>query len=252
MSDNIYFTGQGKLLLATRAATGQPGAMRWVGNASAVSIALETEQLQHNESYSGQRLVDLRIQTGKSATMSMTLESFSADNLALGLYGKKSTVDSASISEEVLPTGLVAGDIVRLAHPDVSTITIKDSTSGTAKNVKAEDFAIYSEKHGSIQIKKVTGYAQPFKVSYTHAGYSNVSMFATPPPERWVRFEGLNIADSNKAVLVELYRVSIDPLADLPLITTEVGQITLTGAALVDSTKAADGRLGQIGQVIRL
>ena len=45
-----YFYGQGKVFLAHRQAIGKPGAIRWIGDVSALSRALTVERLNHKES----------------------------------------------------------------------------------------------------------------------------------------------------------------------------------------------------------
>ena len=63
----MYFSGQGRVYIATRAANGLPAAMRWVGNVPDLKITLETEKLEHKESSSGQRQTDLSLITGKKS-----------------------------------------------------------------------------------------------------------------------------------------------------------------------------------------
>lgn len=67
--------------------------------------------------------------------------------------------------------------------------------------------------------------------------------------DRWVKFDGLNTVDSNRQVVVDLYKVNFDPVAQLDLINDDVMKFELSGGALYDSTKEADTVLGQFGRV---
>ncbi len=59
-------------------------------------------------------------------------------------------------------------------------------------------------------------------------------MFTQPLPERWVRFEGLNTADSNREVVIDLSRVAINPAKELSVILDDAlpNSITLFDLAV--------------------
>lgn len=245
-----YFSGQGKVLVG-KATDGKVGALRYVGNCPALQVELTTETTEHKESHSGQRLTDMRLVTSKMANITITLEDFTKQNLALGLYGTAAQTAGASVTDEALPAGLKAGDLVRLAHPGVSAVSVKNRTN--AALAAATDYEVHSADHGSLKIlKDIAATGQPLKASYTHRAYTNVTMFDAASTDNWVRFEGLNTADSNTPVLIELYRVSFDPLANLGAISDELLQMELQGSALYDSTKTDDAQLGQFGRVVML
>ena len=77
-------------------------------------------------------------------------------------------------------------------------------------------------------------------------------MFTQPLPERWIRFEGLNTADSNREVVIDLYRVAINPAKELSVITDELLKFELSGQVLADTLKPAAGDLGQFGRIVLL
>ena len=73
-----------------------------------------------------------------------------------------------------------------------------------------------------------------------------------PLPERWIRFEGLNTADGNREVVIDLYRVAINPAKELSIITDELLKFELSGQVLADLTKPVGGDLGQFGRLVLL
>jgi len=246
-----YYSGQGRVFVAERdSVTGKPGAFKFLGNVPSLNLGLAVEKLEHREATSGQRLVDATIQTSKQMTLSMALEDFTAANLSMAFYGNNAAVTGASVVDEVLPTTLATGDYVRLNHTKVSAVVVKDSAATPATLVAGTNYVVSSADHGSLQIVNPGAFVQPFKVSYTYGGYANVTMFQQASKERWLRFEGLNTADGNKPVLIELYKVVLDPISDFGALTDEIASFTLEAEALYDATKQADAALGGFGRII--
>lgn len=245
-----YFSGQGRVYLAARDSSGNPQAMRWVGNVPDLKVTLNIDTVEHKESYSGQRLTDLQLIRGKDGEFSCTLEDFSVENLELTLYGTTTTTTSSSVSNETLPT-VAVGETWLLANPFVSSVSIVDS-AGTPKTLPSTQYTVH-ENQGAITFNDITTggpYTQPFKVSYTRAGSKRVAMFRSAQPEVWLRFDGLNTADGNKPIILDLYRVAITPTRDLSMISEELQRFELTGRVLADLTKINDAALGQFGRVL--
>src|SRR4051812_6736981 len=105
-----YLYGQGKLYVAKRDANGMPKKLRWFGDTSEAKLSLKTDTLNHKESFTGQRATALKLTTGKEASFEFTLMELSKENLAMELYGKVTGIASGSITGEVAPLALVAGD----------------------------------------------------------------------------------------------------------------------------------------------
>lgn len=247
-----YFSGQGKVYVAERDSNGNAKAFRFIGNVPALNVSLSLDKLEHKEATSGQRLKDLEIIREKNAEFNCTLEEFTIKNLAMAFYGIDAAITGSTVTAEVMPSALVAGDIVRTRYGDISSVVVKDSAGSPATLVAGTDYRINSAKHGSIEILNVGSYVQPFKVDYAYAAQSNLPLFTGAAKERWVRFEGLNTADSDRPLLVELYKVKIDPATDFALINDELAQFELGGAVLDDPTKSADAVLGRFGRIVLL
>lgn len=249
----MYFSGQGKVLVAT-AVNGVPGVFRHVGNAKGVAFTLGTDTFEHKESMTGQRLTDLRLITGKTAGVKFTLEDFKKENLALALYGVSSVIGAGTVTAEVLPSTIAAADFVRLAKQKVSSVVVKDSTPTTPKTlIQGTNYRVSNTDLGTLEFLELTTgapFVQPFKADYANALVTNNNMFTTAQPEVWLRFEGLNTADSNKGVLVELYRCALSPLTELALINDELAVLDMSGSVLYDDTKVGDTLLGQFGRIV--
>lgn len=245
------FRGQGKVYAAVRGTDGFPLALPWLGNASELNVKFETEKIEHKESYTGQRLVDSTIITGKTASMSMRLDDFDLDRLALGLYGAKATITGAAVTAEVFPT-VALNDEVVTKNPVISAVVIKDSAGTPATLTLGTHYTITDAGFGRVKFINLAAFVQPFKIDYTYATRVQSGMFTVAAPERWLRFEGLNTANGDKKVIVDLYKVQISPLSELALIGDEHGSYELTGSVLLDTTKADGDPLGKFGRVIDL
>lgn len=246
-----YFSGQGRVFLASRDSNGNPINLRWVGNVPDLKISLNVETIEHKESYSGQRLTDLQLIKSKDGEFSCTLEDFSVENLELSLYGQTTTTASGSVTGELLASGVVAGDMRLLANTFVSSVVVKDSDT-PPNTLPASQYQVFASQ-GAIKFIDITSggpYVQPFKVDYSYGGSKQVAMFRAAQPEVWLRFDGVNTADSNRPVIVDLYRVAINPTKDLSMIGDELQRFELTGRVLADLTKPDSGSMGQFGRMI--
>lgn len=253
----IYFSGQGKLLVAPRLSNGQPGMFRWMGNVPELVVTPNRTTREKRESYTGQRSVDLRLTQELNIGFRFVLERFSKQNLALGLYGQSFERSAGTAVTHEIPA-LEVGGIYSLPHAQVSNVSIEDST-GTPVVLDPYDpeteagHYILNAAHGSFEVVALPVSTEaPFTVEYDHAAQTDLSMFTQPAPERFYRFEGLNTAQSNQPVVVELYRGESNPFSELPLINDEEAQMPVEGILLVDSARPVDAQLGQFGRIILL
>ena len=248
-----YFSGQGRVYIGARDVSGNPQGLNFVGNVPELKVSLSVETLEHQESTSGQRLTDLQLIKTKKGEFSCTLEELIAVNLSLALYGSTVEQTSGSVTAEALPNPTTVGSLYLLAKQNVSSVVVKDS-SATPKTLPSSQYSL-NAKHGSLSINDKTAggpYVEPFKIDYAYGTAQSTSLFTQPLPERWVRFEGLNTADSNREVVIDLYRVAINPAKELSIITDELLKFELSGQVLADTLKPAAGDLGQFGRIVLL
>lgn len=244
-----YFSGQGRVYLARRDAAGNPLSMRWVGNVPDLKLSLKTETIEHRESYSGQRLTDLQLIKSKDGEFSCTLEDILIENFELSLYGTTSSMTSGTVVDEALPSGITSGEMRLLSKQFVSSVNISDSATTPATLVNGTHYKVH-EAQGAIEFINVTGFTQPFLVDYSYGAAKSVAMFRSAQPEVWLRFDGYNTADNNRPVIVDLYRVAINPTKDLSLISDQLNRFELSGRVLADVTKAMEPTLGQFGRIV--
>ena len=249
---SYYASFQGRVYLGKRDLNGNPIEVRSPGNVADLKLSLKTEVLEHYESQSGQRSLDHRMIKSKSATIMLAIEEFTKENLALALYGTHVATASGTVTDEPIGGATpVVGDRYFLAHPKVSTLVVKDS-AGTPATLTLGTHYTADTDFGALQFLDTTGLTAPFKASYAFGDVSEIGIFTQPLPERFLRLEGMNTAQGNAPVLVELYRVAFDPLKELALISNEYNKFELEGSLLADSTKPYDAVLGQFGRIVQI
>lgn len=319
-----YYSGQGVVLIGERDATGKPKGLVAQGNVPALSIGIETSVIEHKESQTGQRGIDLRLTTETKATLKMTLENFIGETLALALRGDQTVKKAGAVVAEALK--LYNGKVLPLANVKLSSVVVKRgattltaytndatpydyklnseagsikmndgsvvalaglTTGGTAptaitvgnptvitvaNTAVVGDYAAFSGFTGADaalvngKAHKIT-VASPTSVSidldttgktitlgtplsafdgvaltadYSYAAQFLVNALTTAAPERYLRFEGLNTTDGNNPVVLDVFKFSIDPAAELALITAEgASQFEITGNVLADALVAS-------------
>lgn len=248
-----YFSGQGKVSIAPLIA-GVPGVFRWVGNVPDFKPSFDTNKIEHKESSTGQRLLDKVITTENKAKISAELEDWSPENLALAVRGAVNKVTAGVVNAAnaiTSPAGLVAGDVWALPNQKLTNVVIKDSAA-TPATVAPAKYKVDTD-FGTVTVLDVTGLTLPLTATYSFDAVDNIAFFTQSIQEVAVRFEGVNTADNNRKVLVEIYRVALDPTKDLGLITNDLGKFQLEGSALIDSTKPDNDLVfGKFGRMVYL
>lgn len=83
-------------------------------------------------------------------------------------------------------------------------------------------------------------------VDYTYAAQYEVEALTEGVKELYMRFEGLNTADENAPVIVEVFKFSTDPLKDLSLISDKIQEFVLEGSVLADSSKVTGSKFFKV------
>ncbi len=240
-----YYLGQGKLYVARRR-LGEISPLRWLGDVSSAEISLATQAVTQKENYSGQQMTAKKVVLGRSGTFSFTLMELGRDNLQLALYGRTTDTAAGSVSDYEL-TGLMAGERFTLPHIGVSAVMVTDSST-PPKEVAAD----VSPEFGVITVPSLTGLTLPLHATYQHAANAAVGIFSDMANEVFIRYEGYNLAEDNRPIVLELYRVQTEPLKKLSLIGNKFTESEISAEVMIDSDRLADDVLGQFGKIVQL
>lgn len=249
----LYYSGAGYLYLGARDVNGNPLGLLPIGDVADFKVALKADVEEVQEDQTGDRLTAVRLQTGKHASVSMTAKDWSKDNLARVVYGAAASQGTGTVTNESLPNPTSINALYLLARQNVTLASVIDST-GTPKTLPAGQYTV-NGPGGSILIKdKITGgpYAEPFKANYSYADCTSVPLFTQDAVEYWLRYEGRNTVPGGGKIIVDLYRLAMDPAASLDFITRQVATFPMAGSVLRDDTKAANAVLGQFGRIIQI
>lgn len=171
--------------------------------------------------------------------------------------------DGAVTALGVLTTGGTAPSAITVGNPTVVTVAntavvgdyvaFSGFTGADAAlvNLKAHKITVASSTSVSIDLDttgKTITLGTPLSAfdgvaltaDYSYAAQYLVNALTVAAPERYLRFEGLNTADGNNPVVVEVFKFSISPTAELALISgEEIASFELTGNVLADPLQAS-------------
>ena len=243
MSD--YYYGQGKLYLARRNTAGQALSWRWVGDVSALNIELEFEEKKSRSSVGGRLGNSQRYLTALNGKVTSTWHDFSVENLQI-LFGANKINQAPNLyAQELLPEGIKSGDRISLIHQNIWGVSINSLIYG-------KDFVV-DNLWGVISFLS-TPLIQPVIVDYQHSSNDFLSLAGKNAEEFSLRYEGVNLAENSCPVLIEIYRVSLDPVSTMELINNEeqLSGLETTASILYDNLKANDELLGTFGRIVFL
>ncbi len=240
--NETYYYGQGKVYLARRGEDGRPGGWRWIGDVSELVITLNFENKTTKYSRGGKLFTKKRFITGYSGAVAATWLDFSADNLALLLKSDHSTSYPSIVERYELQAGIMAGDRITLPHQRIWGVVINGLQAG-------KDYTV--DGHwGALNFINPPP-TQPAAVEYEHAGGTVVPLIGLQDREYALRFEGINLAENKQSVLLELYRLSYDPLVSWQLISNgnSLSGVETNAELLSDNVSQPDDMLGQFGRL---
>jgi hypothetical protein len=237
--ESYYYSGQGRLAFGDRDPdTGAYSNVTFVGNVTSLTVDLAVDKFEHKESMTGNRSIDLTVIKEKKPTFKFTAESLNKDILAFGLFGAATTTVAGDIIGELATVAL--GKAVALKHVNVYDVVVTHLPStvlvlGTDYYLDGEFGTVYP-----IDSAGVTE-ADEWSIDYSFIAYDRVDAFLTgTPPEKYVRFEGLNTVTGDLR-LIEIPRAAFDPLTGLEFINDELGSGEFSGNILADPFILAAG-----------
>ena len=237
-----YFSGQGKILVAVRDGA-SVGGFDEVGDVS--SLVIRAGNILNQKAVSGGQTPDFGWTPGDVPMFEMNVDNFSPDNLARSLYGLKTEVVADSIEDEVVVA--VSGKSVPLAHVNLSSFTSLRNSDLSTTYVLDTDYEI-DLPGGMLYFpdgSAITN-AQSLRASYDTGTYHKISAGVIAPPYLWLRFNGLNTAEDNKPVIIDIYKARYSPVDIVSLIQdADFSTLLVGGRIFYDDTQpdnTTDGR----------
>lgn len=249
----MFFRGRGTTYLAERDDNGVIGPAIAICQ-DALSIALATEAGEHINRCGVIDAPDLRYPKSTSGTITLSYSEVEDLKFAIGVLGQVNAAQSpGTVTDEVLPDGLVAGDVYFLGglerHRAITGLTVDDSDSPANTAAVTTNYTLDAAS-GRLTIVSIVGLTQPLKVSYGYTDPASVSLLSVAQKQYVLFFEFFNLVGANDEGSLELYNVRFDPAQNMDFVSEDIQVMELTGTMLVDSSKPVDALLGQFGRRI--
>lgn len=148
--------------------------------------------------------------------------------------GATTTVTLASAA------GFVAGDkitLVGLTGDDADALNGLEAKVVSVAGANVVINVDTSNKTITATSAKALGGDVELLVSYTYQDQSRLEALTAPEAEVFMRFEGLNTAEGNIPVVIDIFKVSVTPLQELSLISDEFQASQVDGTVLADTNR---------------
>lgn len=248
-----YMYGQGKVKLAEILVNGTRGPWEWIGDVSTLDGTFAETEVSHRESYSGLKAKVRSWMTETEMTWAATIHQLNVDGVARFTQALITEGAQGTVTSEEFPDDLVAGDVVTLEHPGPSNLVITDS-AGTPATLDPEHYEY--DAYGNVTLLSLpTPVAtQPFSAAYSYAATRQAALLAGSRKQYALRYEGINLAENNQPIILELYKLSPGLLQTLSMITSgnQLASAPVNFTSLLDTSKPASGPLGRFGRLIEI
>lgn len=246
------FSGVGIVSLYKRdAVTGLPSAGGFdFGETSKLDLTNQSPKLEMNTSRSADRGVAFSMAQSKTGSLAIEVRTLSEPMLALltGGVWTETAAASAVVGWEA-PDNLLVGQIIKLPVQNVSAVAVKDSAGSPATLVAGTDYEL-DAVGGTIKLKSLGSYTQPFTVDYTPGAVKTLGALKAADEDFILHFNGTNAQDNSRVVL-EVYRFRLAPEGAIGLINTEYGTYQINGSIQKDETKSPSAAGGQYYKLVK-
>lgn len=247
-----YMYGQGKIEFAEVINGVVSGEWFWIGDCSEMNGSFSEESFSHKENYTGKKGSVRKIYTGTTIEFNINMNRLDTGNVARFTQGKATSVAAGTVTNEALGT-VTVGSVSTLAHLLPSNLVITDSAV-TPATISPTHYEV--NKFGEIEwltLPTSPAPTMPLKAAYSYAAHTQAAFLNDTRKTYAVRYDGVNLAEDEKPVLLELYKCSAGMLQTLSMITNgnQLAAAPVVLEALLDTTKPATGNLGQYGRLIQ-
>jgi hypothetical protein len=163
--------------------------------------------------------------------------------ITVGATTQVTVANSAAVGDYVVFTGfsgadaaLINGKAFKILTASASAVTIDLDTTGKTITL-------------GTPLSAFDGVA--LTADYSYAAQNKLDALTVGSLEKWLRFEGLNTADGNNPVVVDVFKFLLDPTKELSLITDgdNIAQFVLEGNVLADPLQASGSQFFRQVQV---
>ncbi len=272
--DNIWL-GRGSITLGRLdSTTGKPYDFRHVGNCKALTLNIETETLDHQNSRTGVKVIDREIALSTKYNVSMTLDELSFDNLAIFFSGEAAAAGAnpaaaltggSALTDFLIATDAITGRWyalvgtggIRLMDIKAAGLVVESGASSAANLLAVGTDYELDAVWGRIFIPSTSTFTDGHNLYITYTGgtagtgttferpIDSVTIGTQSAQSYFLKYVGINPANDDQEMLVELHSVKLKPEGDLNFIGDEFSELVLTGVAEKNETGFPDSPVGK-------
>lgn len=169
------------------------------------------------------------------ALASLTADGAAVSGVTVGTTTTITMTHAAKVGDWVAFDGFTGADAALLNDKAHRIVEV----TGTSSFKVATDTA---GKTITVGTAEATFDGVALEVDYTYQSQYLVDPMVLGSPEKWLRFEGLNTADNNASVVVDIFRFLADPLKELSFISDGLNNFVLEGNMLADSGRTSGSK----------
>lgn len=215
---------------------GGSGGHRPIGSVSTCQLTHSEEEVRaRNYGIDGGTLSSVRRldQVG----VSLTLQSLSIPNLTQALRGTAQSIESGTVTAAEYTA--TPGELIRLPHVAPTSVSVTGA-SGTPTYVAGTDYKVTGAGIVPLEGGAITA-ASTVEISYSYGAQQIVQALTSGAAEYSLVFDGVNEAENNQVVVVDLHRIKFGLPESMDLIGDEFATLTIPGELLLDATQTGAG-----------
>ena len=239
---NYSYSGKGPIYIKER---GVPGGFMPIGNCSALAFSAEENRIEQPDYTSEGGGLANSITRIAGVTAGITARYTPPGKLARALAGTITRVAGGTSVTGERHTAYKGALVPFDTQPDISdyanTLTVTMDPDGTPVEAVAD--VDYEVTRAGIVILEDGSIADDteIEVAYDKSPQAIVEALTRSSVEYTLVFDGLNEAQSGKAVTVTAHRVKFSPAQGLGLISDEFGELTMSADILADNAITGTG-----------
>ncbi len=214
---------------------GSAAPLRAIGNVSQLDIAISEDEKSITDYTAPGGGTWAAVSRISDVTANITLLDLDPVNLSRAVYGSTSDTIAGTVADA--PYTAYQGGLVRLNHPNATSVVVKGSDSVAA--AAGTDYEVRPE--GIMILGGGIADAEAITVSYSYGAYSVIEAITTGSQIFELSFGGLNEMNSNSPVILDIYRLKMSAAKSLSMISADPASLEMTGKILMDSTKTGTG-----------
>jgi hypothetical protein len=254
-ANNLYL-GAGEVFFDRFDASGVSTGLRHLGNVDEFTSNVTVDSVTKKSAMSGTRGILAEVITGTTAEIGMSLSEYESNNLALVLLGNESAYTQAA---EVAFTGRAlvgasfAFDVWYEFKNAAGTPILNPTVTAIKQGATTINPAGYEVRAEAGMIRFLSSYAGANPAALLTAitwdgstpavvagdGKRLVQALAVGKVQGRLRYISATDQANGPRVIVDVWKVNLNPDGDLPLIGEDFGAFKLKGKAQKDATKAA-------------